>query len=349
MAHDFDVIVVGAGIIGCAIARQIASGGLRTGILEARDVGAGATRASAGMLVPYIEAPDDSGLHTLAVRSFALYDQFIEDLRSEGAEIEYRRCGTLQAAQDAADAAHLSAQASWIQSQGIEARWLTAADAAAIEPAMRAPEGALLVPTHGYVRAEQLTAVLLDSAKRHGAEFFPHQHVEQIAYDGSRVSVTAGKTMYHTSTIVVAAGSWSGLMINDGPPVSPVRGQVVRLRWDGPPIGHVLWRGHSYIVPWLDGTLLVGATMEEVGFDERVTAGGVALLLEAARALLPETGVATFVEARAGLRPSTPSGLPIIARAPEHPSVIYATGHHRNGILLAPLTASIVAELIVGR
>jgi glycine oxidase len=346
MPHDCDVIVVGAGIIGCAIGREVASRGLGTCILEARDVAAGATQASAGMLVPYIEAPDDGGLHGLAVRSFELYDEFIDDLRGEGAEVEYRRCGTLQVAPDAAGAADLSAQASWIRSQGVEARWLTASETAAIEPAVRAPAGALLVPTHGYVRAEQLTAALLESAKRHGADFFPHQHVEQIAHDGDRISVTAGEVTYRASTIVVAAGSWSGLVINDGPPVSPVRGQLVRLRWQGPPIGRVLWRGHSYIVPWVDGTLLVGATMEEVGFDERATAGGVALLLEAARALLPEAGSATFLEARAGLRPSTPNGLPIIARAPEHPSVIYATGHHRNGILLAPLTAKIVAGLV---
>jgi glycine oxidase len=346
MGRDCDVIIVGAGIIGCAIAREVAAEGFRTCILEARDVGAGATQASAGMLVPYIEAPDDGGLHTFAVRSFELYDEFIDDLRSEGAEVEYRRCGTLQVAQDAAGVAHLSAQASWIRSQGIEARWLTAAEAAAIEPAMHAPDGALLVPAHGYVRAEQLTTALLESAKRHGADFFPHQHVQQITHDGERVSVTAGEVTYRASTIVVAAGSWSGLVINDGPPVTPVRGQLVRLRWQGLPIGHVLWRGHSYIVPWADGTLLVGATMEEVGFDERATAAGVALLLEAARALLPDAGSATFLEARAGLRPSTPNGLPIIARAPEHPSVIYATGHHRNGILLAPLTAKLVTGLI---
>jgi glycine oxidase len=347
MPRDCDVVVVGAGIIGCAIAREVARSKLRTCILDARDVGAGATRASAGMLVPYIEAPDDGGLLTLAVRSFALYDDFIADLRSEGAEVEYRRCGTLQIAPDRAAAAQLSAQASWIQSEGIEARWLTASEAAAIEPSVHAPEGALLVPTHGYVRAEQLTTVLLESAKRHGADFFPHQHVQQIAYDGVRVSVTAGEVTYRAPTIVVAAGSWSSLVIHDGPPVSPVRGQLVRLRWQGPPIGHVLWRGHSYIVPWLDGTLLVGATMEEVGFDERATAAGVAMLLDAARALLPDADSATFLEARAGLRPCTPTGLPIIARAPEHPSVIYATGHHRNGILLAPLTAKLVKELIL--
>jgi glycine oxidase len=346
MAHECDVIVVGAGIIGCAVARELARAGIGTSILEARDAGAGATHASAGMLVPYIEAPGDSGLHTLAVRSFGLYDEFISELRSEGADVEYRRCGTLQVAADAAAATELAAQASWIRSQGIEARWLTKTEAAAIEPAARAPEGALLVPAHGYVRAGQLTAALLESAKRHGARFFPHQHVQQITHDGSRVSVTAGEMLYRASTIVIAAGSWSALVINDGPVVSPVRGQLVQLRWPGPPIGHVLWGGHCYVVPWLDGTLLVGATMEEVGFDERATVAGVASLLDAARALLPDAADATFVEARAGLRPSTPNGLPIIGRAPDHPSVIYATGHYRNGVLLAPLTAKMVADLV---
>ena len=346
MSREFDVIVVGAGIIGCAIAREVARAGLATCILEARDVGAGATRASAGMLVPYIEAPDDGGLHELAVRSFKLYDEFISELRGEGADIEYRRCGTLQVAQDSAAATQLIAQASWIRSQGVDARWLTSAEVGALEPAVRAPEGALLVPAHAYVRAEQLTAVLLESAKRHGARFFPHQHVQQIAHDGARVTVTAGEVSYRASKIVVAAGSWSGLVINDGPAVRPVRGQLVRLRWQGPPIGRVLWRGHSYIVPWLDGTLLVGATMEEVGFDERATVAGVSMLLDAARALLADAPAATFLEARAGLRPSTPNGLPIIARAAEHPSVVYATGHHRNGILLAPLTAKLAAELV---
>jgi glycine oxidase len=345
VAREFDVIVVGAGIIGCAIARDLAAS-RRTCILEARDVGAGATRASAGMLVPYIEAPDDGGLHDLAVRSFQLYDEFISVLRGEGAEIEYRRCGTLQVAEDEDDADRLRAQASWIVSQGIGAEWLPPSEVAKIDPAVHAPRGALLVPGHAYVRAEQLTAVLLESARRHGAEFFPHKQVQQITYDAGRVNVTAGGVTYAAGTLIVAAGSWSGLVVNEGPIVSPVRGQLLRLRWQGPPIAHVLWRGHSYIVPWLDGTLLVGATMEEVGFDERVTVSGIAMLLEAARQLLPDVGNATFLEARAGLRPSTPTGLPIIARDREHPSVIYATGHHRNGILLAPLTAKLVAALI---
>ena len=147
MARECEVLIVGAGIIGCAIGRELAADGVRTCILEARDVGAGATQASAGMLVPYIEAPDDGGLHDLAVRSFAMYDEFIADLRSEGADVEYRRCGTLQAAGDDAAALHLSAQCSWIQTQGVEARWLTSAEAEAIEPAVR-PRSRQAWPVH---------------------------------------------------------------------------------------------------------------------------------------------------------------------------------------------------------
>jgi glycine oxidase len=128
--------------------------------------------------------------------------------------------------------------------------------------------------------------------------------------------------------------------------VKPVRGQLLQLRWTGPPITHVLWSDSCYIVPWVDGTLLVGATVEDVGFDERVTVSGIHALLAAASVLLPAVGDATFVEARVGLRPATPSGLPIIARSAEHPSVVYATGHYRNGILLAPLTARLVGDLV---
>jgi glycine oxidase len=349
MSRDCDVLIVGAGIIGCAVGRELARAGLRTCILEARDVGAGATQASAGVLAPYIEAPVDGRLHDLTVRSLAMYDEFIAELRDEGADVEYRRCGTLEVAEDSADAARLSSQASWIRSQGVEARWLSTAEAAGLEPAVHAAAGALLVPAHGYVRASQLTAALLEAARRHGADFYPRQHVQFITHDGSQVSVTAGEATYRASTIVIAAGSWSGLVINDGPPVTPVRGQLLRLAWQGPPIARVLWSSRCYVVPWLDRTLLVGATVEEVGFDERTTVSGVAGLLAAARALLPDAGEATFMEARAGLRPSTPNGLPIIGRAPEHPSVIYATGHYRNGILLAPLTARMVRELITDR
>jgi glycine oxidase len=344
--RDGDVIVVGAGIIGCAVARELSRRGVRIVILEARTVGAGATQASAGVLAPYIEAPGEGPLQAMAVRSLAMYDEFIAGVsRDVGTPIEYRRCGTLEVATDPAAAARLLALGEWVRSMGVDAEWVPAVDVAHLEPALVETEGALLVPSHGYVRAAQLTAALLAAACRHGAVFHSERRVENIAFDGDEVMVTAGDTSYRAGTLVIAAGSWSGPL--GATAVKPVRGQLLQLRWAGPPIMRVLWSDSCYIVPWVDGTLLVGATVEDVGFDDRVTASGVQALLAAASALLPGVRDATFVEARVGLRPATPSGLPIIARSAEHPSIVYATGHYRNGILLAPLTAHLVADLVL--
>jgi glycine oxidase len=149
--------------------------------------------------------------------------------------------------------------------------------------------------------------------------------------------------------VIVAAGSWSGRIEMPAPPpaVKPIRGQLLRLSWNGPPPRHIVWGPECYVVPWQNGLVLVGATVEDVGFDERVTVAGVRELLQAVSELLPGATGATFVEARAGLRPASSDGLPIIRRASESvPELIYATGHYRNGVLLAPLTAKLAADLI---
>jgi glycine oxidase len=150
--------------------------------------------------------------------------------------------------------------------------------------------------------------------------------------------------------VVVASGSWSGQLESPDPAaraVRPVRGQLIQLGWTGHPLGRVIWGKDCYVVPWRDGTILVGATVEEVGFDDRTTAAGVRDLLDAACELLPEAWCATFLDARAGLRPATPDSLPIIGPSTSIEGLVYATGHFRNGVLLAPLTATIVADLIL--
>ena len=131
------------------------------------------------------------------------------------------------------------------------------------------------------------------------------------------------------------------------PPLRPVRGQLLHLGWGGHPLSTIIWGPACYIVPRLDGTLLVGATVEEVGFDERTTAAGVRDLLDAACELLPEARSATFLAARAGLRPATPDELPVLGSDPETPAIVHAAGHYRNGVLLAPITARVIADLIV--
>ena len=343
---EWDVVVVGAGVIGCAVARELARRGATTVVIEARAVGAGATQASAGVLAPYIEAPSDGPLHAMTVQSLSLYDEFISSVARESSiPIEYRRCGTLEVAYDAKAAEHLRGLHEWIRSTGVDAQWIDPADVGRLEPALAPTGGGLLVPSHGYVQASQLTSALADAARGYGADLREGRGVEVIQVRGDRATVIAGGDTYSARTVVVAAGSWSSDL---GPEadVAPVRGQLVRVRWKGPPIHRILWSEQCYLVPWLDGTLLVGATVEQVGFDERVTAGGVQTLLNAASAMLPAVNEATFIDARVGLRPSTSSGLPIIRRSAEHSAVVYATGHFRNGILLAPLTATLVADMI---
>jgi glycine/D-amino acid oxidase-like deaminating enzyme len=151
--------------------------------------------------------------------------------------------------------------------------------------------------------------------------------------------------------VVVAAGSWSGGIEVDGGagsvPVRPVRGQLLQLGWQGTPLAGVVWGERCYLVPWDDRTLLVGATVEDAGFDERTTAAGVRELLEAACALVPHAATASFLGARAGLRPASGDDLPIIGRSVRLPNLMYATGHYRNGVLLAPLTARLVADAML--
>lgn len=346
-SQDFDVIVIGGGVIGCAIGREVARRGASTVILEARAIGQGATQASAGVLAPFIEAPGEGPLQALTIESLSMYDEFIATVAEEAnTTIEYRRCGTIEIAHDSESVRRLKTLGEWARSRGVDARWADPGEVSSLEPALAPSCGGLIVAEHGYVRAVQLTAALAQAARRHGASIHDGCRVERVSCDDGCVTVTTSEDTYRAKFAVVAAGSWSGGMAPETE-VIPVRGQLLHVAWQGLPLARVLWSDHCYLVPWLDGTLLVGATVEHAGFDERVTAAGVQQLLNAATAVLPAIADATFVEARVGLRPATPTGLPVIRRSPEHPSIVYATGHFRNGILLAPLTARLVADLIV--
>lgn len=348
MPPDWDAIVVGAGIIGCATARELVRRGLRTALIEPRAVGAGATQASAGVLAPYIEAPHAGPLHDLMVRGLEMYDGFISALtRETGKAIEYRRCGTLEVAVDTAGTARLKALASWAGRKGVETRWVDRDEAAELEPTLTTVDGGLLVPVHGYVAVGQLTETLVEAATAHGALVVLGERVERVRPDGDGVRVTTTGGAHTAASVIVAAGSWSGSLAGDAVAVKPIRGQLLRLGWAGHRISRVLWSERCYVVPWADDTVLVGATVEDVGYDARATAAGVRDLLEAACDLVPGMWQATFLQARAGLRPATADGLPIIGYSAESRAIVYATGHYRNGILLAPLTASIVAGLVV--
>jgi glycine oxidase len=353
VASGREIVVIGAGIIGCAVARELACRGATVHVIDARAVSRGATWASAGMLAPYLEAGHGGPFLEIAVRSLDLYDRWIADVSADSAtEIEYRRSGSLQVAMDPDAAARLKGAAN---ADGIaEITWLDAKHLKNVEPAL-SPEtlGAVFVPMHGYVAAPNLAAALARAAAIRGARFHFGARISTVTPAESHVAVTAedGRT-WKAEGVVVATGSWTGYL--KGLPdaaaavVRPVRGQLLRLGWHGEPLSAVVWGPSCYVVPWQDGTLLVGATMEEVGFDERNTAGAVRGLLDAVRTILPQADAATFVEARAGLRPATPDGLPFIGPSAASDRVTYAAGHYRNGVLLAPLTARLGAASLFG-
>jgi len=298
-------IVVGAGIVGCAVARELAVRGVACTVIDPRPVGGGATQASAGMLAPYVEAHERGPLLDLGVRSLALYDDWIAAVREEsGVDVEYRRIGTLETATNRS------------------------------------------IPEHGYVAADQLSTALARAAERRGVRFV-RDRVTRIARDGGSLRVTATEHSLDASHVVLAAGAWTNAI--EGvrtPPVRPVRGQLLHLGWNATPLPTIVWGPRCYVVPRLDGTVLVGATVEEAGFDERLTASGVHQLLDAVCDLLPDARDATFIGARVGLRPATPDELPVIGPDPDIAGVVHATGHYRNGVLLAPITAKLVGDLI---
>jgi glycine oxidase len=345
MTREWDAVVIGGGIIGCAIAWELSRAGARTAIVERTAIASGATQASAGVLAPYIEAPREGPLHALMIESLGLYDRFVADLQSEtGASLEYRRNGTLEIWEDEATRGRLEAIAAWAAGEGVATEWADGAAVARLEPSLSRTRGALIVPSHGYVDVCGFTEALAEAARRRGAAVI-RGSVESLAADGAGVTVTTDGGTIRAGRAVLAAGSWSGALA-EAATVTPIRGQLLRLRWPAPRLTRIVWSERCYVVPWTDGTVLVGATMEDVGFDQRATAGGVRALLDAVCELIPAARDATFLEARAGLRPSTADGMPIIRRSTASEAIVIATGHFRNGVLLAPLTAKRVGSLV---
>lgn len=344
-----NVIVIGAGVIGCAVGYELAARGARVQLLDMRGVGQGATRASAGVLCPYIEGHSQA-LLALGVRSLALYDEFVARLAADaGTSLEYRRSGTLEVAVTPAQAERLQAAAAALAGRGIEHRYLEPRDALAVEPSLTpSVAGALLVPEHGYVGVASFTAALAAAATARGATLRRARVASLEAGSASARALTTDGAL-DCDAIVVAAGSWArGLGPAAGAvPVKPIRGQLLQLSCGGPPASRVVWGADCYLVPWQDGTVLVGATVEDVGFDERATVEGVRGLLDRACDLVPALRAAAFDGVRVGLRPASDDELPIVGRSSRHHALYYATGHYRNGILLAPLTALAIADLVL--
>jgi glycine oxidase len=348
-----DIIVIGAGIVGCAVAEELSRRGASVEIVDDRPVAMGATQASAGVLAPHIEATEGSPLLDLTIRSLELYDAFVARVSADtGAAVPYRRTGTIDVAMTEAEMQELEARAAVLARRGVPALLLDAAATRAEEPHVaHGVVGALQIDAHGFVAAADLTRGLVSAARRHGAQLIEQSRVRRVSRRDGDMIVDTDRGSLTGNAVVLAAGSWSGEIGVEGVraalPVRPVRGQLLSLGWTGTPLRRVTWSHRCYLVPWDDGTLLVGATVEEAGFDERATVAGVRDLLDAVSDLVPHAWSAGFRGARVGLRPATRDGLPVIGASAVMPGLMYATGHYRNGVLLAPLTAVLVADAML--
>jgi glycine oxidase len=350
-----DIVVVGSGIIGCAIAYELGRRGASVLVLDDRTPGMGATQASAGMLAPYNEV-DEEGPHLeLTVRSLELFDGFMAQLGADTSlSVPYRRTGTLTLALD--DAAHrrLERTANWLEGRGVAAAVLDRTAVLSEEPcASPNTRAGLLLHQHGYVGATALTAALVSAATSRRVQFCRSARPHSIRPQGSGVVIASESAQVSAAHAIVAAGSWSGQIHVEGAtgpaPVHPVRGQLLQLKASGANLRRVTWGDRAYLVPWDDGSVLVGATVEHVGYDERTTVDGMRDLLDGVAKTLAPGWPATILSARAGLRPGTPDGLPIVGASAGLPAVMYATGHYRNGVLMAPLTARLVADVLLER
>ena len=349
------VIVVGAGIVGCTVAYELAKSGARVQVIEPRTPGQGATRASAGILAPHIEGHGSDLLRRLGRRSLDLYDGFMARLgRDSGRDVFYQRNGTFELAFSDADVERLDDLSGTIQKEGIDARWIAPEDFTGLEPlASPAARGGLLIPTHGFVGVTSLTLAAAAAAEQSGARFTAATGAIHIyALSGDRAGVQTSSSRLEADRVVLAAGSWSSAITVDGAepvPVKPIRGQLIQLQAEPGAIRRVMWGPDGYLVPWPDGSVLVGSTVEDVGFDETHTPEAVEKLRAAAVSLVPGLAGAEMTGVRTGLRPKGPDDVPILGRSTAVPGLIYATAHYRNGVLFTPLTVQLVRDLVFDR
>ena len=350
------VLIIGAGVVGLGIAWRLAQRGAAVAVFDQAAAGSGASHAAAGMLAVCAEAESgEEQLIALGRRSQALWPQFAAELeRVAGQSVDLRCEGTLVVALTADDQARAQHHLEFQRSLGLPVEWISAREARRREPHLAAVAGALWSPEDHQVDNRKLAAALKLACAATGVEIREHEPVSRILVTGGRAIgvALADGTERRADVVVLAAGAWSraieGLPPPLRPPVRPVKGQMIALQMDAasPLMHHVVWGPKVYMAPRLDGRLIIGATVEEKGFDSTITAGGLLSLLEGAWRVFPGIEELPVAEIWAGHRPGSRDDAPILGHGPVE-GLIYATGHHRNGISLAPITAESIARLIL--
>jgi glycine oxidase len=361
-----DVAVVGGGVIGLAVARELARGGAEVVLIERGETGAEASWAAAGMLAPQVEADRADEFFKLAAASRDAYPDFARELEEEsGIDIELDRTGTLYLAFNEADEEECERRFQWQTRAGLRVERLTGREVRALEPQASAlARSALRFPLDGQVENRRLASALAKACTARGVRILAQTEVSAIKVeDGRATRVETSRGATRASSFVVACGAWSSLLRLDvsaahgksdaprPPRIEPVRGQILCFAAapSSPLVRHVVYSPRGYLVPRRDGRLLAGTTTEHAGFDKSLTVDGRETIMTQAREIAPAVDELVLSDAWAGLRPHGADDWPVLGATAGVPNLFYATGHYRNGILLAPLTGALVAGMIFER
>ena len=353
----YDVVIVGGGIIGGSIAFELTQRNLRVAVLDRQELMHEASWAAAGMLSPAPDCPAAIPLVPLGRASLAQYQKFVDAVEdASGLRTGFRTGGAVEVICHGDAGRELSTLVALHHGLGLACEPLPLDEARKMEPALgREARAAAFLPDECSVEPRALTSAVLAAAASAGAALSPGTKVTSLVLEANKcigVKTSSGE-IFHAAQVVLAAGCWSSQIPEAAPyaPTLPVRGQMAALRHCGTPIRHVLRCERGYLVPRgaeSPQTVVVGSTLENAGYEKRITSGGIEKILSAANELVPELAKAEIIETWCGLRPGTPDQLPILGPA-DIDGLVFATGHYRNGILLAPATAKLIGEWIAER
>jgi glycine oxidase len=352
--RNSDVLIIGGGVIGLSLARELHRRGVRRiTILERGSLGAEASHAAAGMLAPNAETENADNFFRLCNESNKLYPEFSAELQFEtNIDIELDTEGTLYLALTDSDSAEIQRRFEWQRRAGLRVEHLTARETRAMEPFV-SPDvrESLLFPDDRQVENRRLLHALRKYAEISGIEIRENTFITNLLIENGKIAGAQGETeRFAAGTLILATGAWTSLVRAENielPKIVPVRGQMIAFHTAKRLFRKVIYSPRGYLVPRADGRVLVGATVEDAGFDKSLTRAGIEFLHDTALEIAPSLVNLEIAEKWAGLRPMATDGLPVLGSFPHVENLFLATGHYRNGILLAPLTARILAEKIV--
>ena len=359
MTDSREVVIVGGGVIGAAVAYFLAKRGVSCSLLDKGRIGGESSDAASGILS---SSPGESQYSRLAQRSLSLFHELTPVIREEsGIDIEFAECGDLTLAMNENDAIALRGLANQLSAMGEDTKWVDSAEIREMEPLLNPSiPGAMLNPESCRVNNQRLANALALAARRYGANIRQGIEVTGLMVENGRVAgVIERQGVTHAETVVLAAGAWTGEMDRwlyaDRAPssgqvamVKPVKGVNLNVQPSDGSVSRIIHGSWGILVPRNDGSMIVGATIEEAGFNARVTAGDIQDILGIGTALMPSLRYAGLNWSVSGLRPGSGDDLPVIGRMPEYDNVIIASGHYRNGILLSLATGEAVADLLEG-